>query len=114
MHHYTRVRTSHEFHNGISITCDIRRFILQVQLLQKIQEMKFHSSKIFAYKNIIVFLYMYQFSQLPMVVIVSEINNVVVFFTICKKIITKMDVLAKYPIRRGSCRFQFASGKVEK
>jgi hypothetical protein len=36
--------TSHEFHNGISIMCDIRRFILQVQLLQKIQEIKFHSS----------------------------------------------------------------------
>jgi hypothetical protein len=42
--------TSHEFHNGISITCDIRRFILQVQLLQKIQEMKFHSSKMTAVK----------------------------------------------------------------
>jgi hypothetical protein len=40
--------TSHEFHNGISITCDIRRFILQVQLLQKIQEMKFHSSQMTA------------------------------------------------------------------
>jgi hypothetical protein len=45
-----RVGTSHEFHNGISITCDIRRFIFQVQLLQKIQEMKFHSSKMTAVK----------------------------------------------------------------
>jgi hypothetical protein len=42
--------TSHEFHNGISITCDIRCFILQVELLQKIQEIKFHSTKLTAVK----------------------------------------------------------------
>jgi hypothetical protein len=52
MYHYTRVRilTSHKFHTGISITCDIRRFMLQVQLLQKIQDVKFHSSKMTAVK----------------------------------------------------------------
>jgi hypothetical protein len=35
-----------QFHNGISITCDIRHFILQVQLLQKIQETGFIQVKL--------------------------------------------------------------------
>jgi hypothetical protein len=58
-------------------------------------------------------MYMYQFSQLPMIVIVMKYTMSLFFSQFVKRYYKNGCFTGKYPIRRGSCRFQFVSGKVE-